>query len=220
MNIPKPQTRRWLLASVVGIGTAGFVGGAATGAYLSDEEEFHRQRLRMGSLNLELRWHTGSGTDSSIRSGQSTGFDEGATLALQTSGLEPGDSGDASIAYRVCGSSAAVWLRMQVHDETADGELANALEARLWHDQDCDTAVAGGSDVFAEGSVDELVDAPLGKGILLNPCIPDCDPACIGVRWTLPSKPVPSIAGESLELEFEFAAVQCNRDTATKNPWL
>lgn len=47
----------------------------------------------------------------------------------------------------------------------------------------------------------------------------ECPPGCIDLQWTFDEEPPEELLDDTLELRFEFLAIQCRHQTEPTNPW-
>lgn len=188
-----------------------------TGAALTDRERRLNHRLRTGDLDLELAWQAGSEPrQAAEREEEFPSFQRDTNARIPIGEVGAGDSGRATIAYRVCGFPADVWARLAI--TSGNQALASVLKTRVWQDRNCDTTNVDGESVIAAGRLADLA-AALGAGRRIATCLGACEHACLGVDWSLSDNPPTSIAGDDLTVKLEFAAQQCTAASPSENPW-
>ena len=209
---PDPSRRR-ILQAAAGAGFAGVAGSAATVAYLTDRSSFPGNETGAGSLNLGLAADAAAGDDEADYVPSDDDFEDGSTVSVAFSSLEPGDSGVLTTAYRVCGAPGRVWFRVRTDgdDETA---LARHVDVRVAERPDCD----GDGDALFAGTLDELI-AAYEDGVQIGYDCVECEPACVDLEWTFDENPPPAVDDDSFTSELEFAAVQCRHNETPENPW-
>lgn len=215
MSEDDDYSRRRLLGTLIGVGTIGATGGAATGAYLSDRVSFPRSRSRAGTLTLELAADAAD-DDAPGDIPDSEAFDDRSIISVGFPELEPGDEGVVTSAYRICDSSGQVWLRTRL-DGTADTELERHLHIRLFERPNCEEEI---DEPTVEGSLADLIDGEYGGGVLLGDegeCV-GCDPGCLDLEWALDDDLPSDLSDDSVSLALEFAAVQCRHRETPENP--
>lgn len=189
-----------------------------TGAILTDREARLHQQLRTGDLDLELAWQIGSEPrQAAERDEEFPTFQRNTNGRIPIAEVGPGEAGRATVAYRVCGFPADVWVRLAI--TSGNEELASVLKIRIWQDQNCDTTAGNGEATIADGRLADLTAGSLGSGRLIDTCIGACEHSCLGVDWSLPAKLPTTIADETVTVALEFAAQQCNGATSPGNPW-
>jgi hypothetical protein len=155
-----------------------------------------------------------------------TGRLVGVTLPPTTLGdLQPGDGGTMSVALRLLGASARLWLRADAGeftegglveperaagDDTATGELQSHLHVTLWHDSDGDGLLDTDETVFYDGPAEGL--GTLAEGVSFAPddhgCLaPGTYP--VALRWHLPADAPNTVQTDGVTLALDFAATEC-----------
>ncbi|MFC5136052.1 MULTISPECIES: hypothetical protein [Haloferacaceae] len=204
MSDDEEYSRRRLLRAVTGtaaVGTVGAVGGAATGAYLSDWEPIGDALLRTGSFGLEIAAvpRDGRGDPPSVADDD---FRTVTTVPVEFPEVEPGDSGVLRVGTRLCESPG--WVRFRAESSNQTG-LGSWLDVRLMHRPTCD---GGGIELFA-GTLAGLLDRFDEATVLGEDCLGCEPPSCLDLEWELDPEVPAAYAGEELSCRFEFTAVQC-----------
>ena len=140
-----------------------YVDGDPNGGMNWDEEDVAGGRNLQESLTCE----TLSSVEGSSAFGNDNGYDPDSLIHLED--LKPGDCGEVTFGLRLCDNPGYVWL----HAESAEGiddALAEAIEATVWYDLDCDNAFEGDRDrlITRSGNLSEVLSA-LDGGMPLDP---------------------------------------------------
>jgi|GEM_PF-315679 len=171
-------TRRKILASAGAVGLAGAGAGLGTSALFSDEESFGNNTLTAGSLDLvvsaETYYH---GAGGGIRAGPIGDSDEPA-FSISATDVKPGDWGVAQFCFDIDDNPAYLWTcgtltenaengitepESEVDDDDTGawaGELADELQAVLFHCPRPDSIVEDGSEGDEEAELEEDVVIP------------------------------------------------------------
>lgn len=155
-------SRRQVLGAATGVGAVGLSAGAATRAYLLDRSVFSGNRLRAGTLTLELAGETATGGDRVSGFPTDDDFENGTAVAVDFPDLEPGDEGVFTAAYRLCDNPGRVWLRSRLVG-AGDTDLEEYLGVGFSTRPDC-----GGSEKKTqfEGTLGEFHEAFSGGTLL------------------------------------------------------
>ncbi|MFB6069255.1 MAG: SipW-dependent-type signal peptide-containing protein [Halobacterium sp.] len=180
---------------------------------------------------------------------------------IEVSDLKPGDRGKTTFSLHVCDLEAYVWwyaanvsefengvTEPEADDPDEDGteqspgsnpELADAVQVRVWYDEDCDENLDGGEDVFFQGTLrealdvftqstgggapgvpldgdrstayDEIVNGAPADGVDPNrECFPDQTTVCVGFEWWLPADHANEIQSDSVAFDLGFYLEQCS----------
>lgn len=209
MSEDESYSRRRLLRAIGGTGAVGAVGGAATGAYLSDWELFDDTLLRSGSFGLEIAAVPRDGTVDPPAI-PTDDFRNVTTVPIEFSEAEPGDSGILRVGTRLCEGPG--WVRLRA-ESTGETGLDSWFDVTLIHRPKCD---GGGNSVF-DGTLADLLDRFTEATVLGDDCL-GCEPSCLDLEWELAEDVPAEYAGESLSCHFEFAAVQCRHTEKPDDP--
>ncbi|WP_458206066.1 vWA domain-containing protein [Haladaptatus sp. NG-SE-30] len=156
-------SRRKALLGLGTIGAGAAFGGAGTMAFLNDPETIKNNTVTAGNLDLKIDWE--EHYNGEIIETQPPIDNPGPIFMLDD--VKPGDYGEATISLHVYDNPAYIWLageltesaengqrepELETEGEDTDGmgELADAIHARLWYDDDCDNKfdrVAGGQEL-------------------------------------------------------------------------
>ncbi|WP_458186110.1 vWA domain-containing protein [Haladaptatus sp. NG-WS-4] len=156
-------SRRKALLGLSTIGAGAAFGGAGTMAFLNDPEMIENNVVTAGNLDLKIDWE--EHYNGEIIETQPPADNPGPIFELDD--VKPGDYGEATISLHVYDNPAYIWLageltaseengqrepELETEGEDGDGigELADAIYARLWYDDDCDNKfdrVAGGQEL-------------------------------------------------------------------------
>lgn len=200
MSDKEEYSRRRLLRLVTGTGAVGAIGGAATGAYLSDWEPLGDTVLRTGSFGLEIAVASRDGRRvPPAIAGED--FRTATTVPIEFSEIEPGDSGVLRIGHRLCESHG--WVRFRTESSNGTG-LGSHLDVRLVRRPTC-----GENEIeLFVGTLAELLSRFAEATVLGDDCL-GCDPSCLDLEWRLDGDVPAEYAGKALSCRFEFTAVQC-----------
>lgn len=200
--------RRRLLATLGGAAAVGAAGGAGTRAVLSDAEPVPGDLLgnpyEGGRLSLSLDC-TGDACTTAD-----------GTVAFAFTELEPPASGSVELQIEVAGTPGWLWLRSSPPSSTT---LAERLEVTL---ADADgTAVTVDGEQVSGWPLNDLLAAFADGGHLAaggpEGAVPAGGQRRVVLDWSLPD--ADGIAGESVAVEFRFAAVQYRAAATPQNPW-
>jgi predicted ribosomally synthesized peptide with SipW-like signal peptide len=110
-------------------------------------------------------------------------------------------------------------------------ELLDAVETRVWYDQDNDETVDAGEQEIFTGTLRELFEH-VRNGIPLDgdpstqdrECFPQDQPGdpqvrYVGFRWWIPTSVGNEIQTDRVRFDLRFAAVQCRNNDGTQNPF-
>jgi hypothetical protein len=187
-------SRRSVLAALGAVGVTATASGVATYGYLADRERLDAT-LAAGRVDLRADYRAVRGDETVLALPESLPSDAGCSTAdlidggvLPTTTFEnvvPGESGTLSSCVYVCGNPTYLWLRACVDDDaelnggptdredalgdTDDaGELAGAIRATLYLDENGDGVRDPAEPVVFSGSLAALDDAACA-GIPLGP---------------------------------------------------
>lgn len=196
-------TRRLVLAGLGGIGTAGAIGGAATLAALSDEEEVAGQ-IRAGTVDLQIDC---DGTNC-------TATEDGLELGLPP--LDPGTAGHTQVRLQVAGDSNPVSLWLRTDCPRSVDPLGDALEVRLTVDRNCDDT--DGDRVLSDWQSLTALQRSLSDGVELagqsTDCLDSGQTLCLGLDYRLPADATWASDSTST-LSVELRALQCRNTTSS-----
>lgn len=203
-------SRRRLLQAIGVTGTLGAVGGAATGAYLTDWEPFSGNLIGTGELTLELA--TDQATDvTSLESFSDDDFRTDATIDVGFSDIEAGDTGVLRVGHRLGEDLGRIWMRATSSTGT---DLGSHIDVELLQRPTCDD---GESTQLYLGTLDELMAAYADGGLLTDSCVNGR--WCLDLKWTFQTDAPADLSEESLSCSFDFIAVQCRHSQTDDNPW-
>lgn len=209
MSEDETYTRRRMLQAVGVTGTVGAAGGAVTGAYLSDREQFAGNLIGTGDLTIKLATQKESNTGN-LDSFSDDEFRTDAAIEMGFSGLEPGDTGVLRVGQRLGGSRGWVWLRTVLPSDSALGKY---LEVDLLRRPTCDED----ETLLYRGTLDDLISTYAEGGLLIDNCI--IGEWCLDLEWTFRDDAPAELSEESFACAFEFTAVQCRNNQQSDNPW-
>jgi predicted ribosomally synthesized peptide with SipW-like signal peptide len=114
---------------------------------------------------------------------------------------------------------------------TSNIELLDAVQTRLWYDQDNDETVDSGEQEFFTGTLRELFEH-VRDGIPLDgdpstqarDCFPQDQPGdeqarYVGFEWWIPTEVGNEIQTDRVRFDLRFAAVQCRNNDGIQNPF-
>jgi predicted ribosomally synthesized peptide with SipW-like signal peptide len=186
-------SRRSVLAALGAVGVTASGSGVATYAYLADREQLGAS-LAAGRVDLRADYRTTRGDETVHAVPESVPRDADCTTPdlidgdvlpdLTFANVVPGESGTLSSCVYVCGNPTYLWLRACVTDDeelvytdreaaagdttSTAGELAGALRATLYLDENGDGVRDPAEPVVFEGSLADL-DAFACAGTPLGP---------------------------------------------------
>ena len=98
-------------------------------------------------------------------------YDPNSLIELED--VKPGDCGEVTFSYHLCDNPGYVWMTGGLAGEIDDA-LAEAIEAQVWYDLDCNNVFDGNQDrlLLEWGSLAELFPL-LTNGLQLNPRVYD-----------------------------------------------
>jgi len=223
MTPPIDVTRRRLLASVAATGAASLAG---VGALSTDAVAYTDTATVGDGPTVRVDWRT-------TYNGAVVG-DGGDGPVLAVGNAQPGDSG--TLAFRVAGDGTdpvrvALSLSLvaneendrieperEAGDDTATGELADALDVAVWYDTGalgvsglggCDGERGVGETTLVDGTLRDA-DAALADGVRLGgDCLGPDQQVCVGVSWSLPASVGSRIQTDTVETDLAFAVEAC-----------
>ncbi|MFC7046682.1 choice-of-anchor W domain-containing protein [Halobacteriaceae archaeon GCM10025711] len=165
--------------------------------------------------------------------------------------VKPGDWGEVTFSLHLCDNPGYIWLNgalmseaengetepESLVDETEGGELADAIEAVVWYDEDCDNRldvenhdmrnIVGdgmGEQVILHDSLANVLEAlETDPGILLDgdrkesgvQCYTNSTTQCIGFAWRLPPEVGNEVQTDSVTFDLGFYTEQCRHNIPT-----
>ncbi|MDY7081922.1 MAG: hypothetical protein SXQ77_05820, partial [Halobacteria archaeon] len=164
------------------------------------------------------------------------------TPVIDIEGVDSGDVGRVSFGLTLCTNPGYVWFQGDEVEQVNEGDIdiADAVQVRLWYDDNCDNAVDGTEEVFYEGSLtealgllstdngipldadtgtpyDEVVDGnnpDVGDGD--NPdreCFDTATPFCVGFEWEVPDDVPDEDLNGYVTFDLGFYTEQCRHNT-------
>ncbi len=205
-------SRRRLLAGIGGVGAVGMASGAGTFAYLSDREDFPRNTLGSGAVDVDVA--CSQPTDC-------TGSDGLVRFAID--GLDRGSSGTRTVTATVRTNPARLWLATVCPDPdlAASDPLGDALGVELVVGSDPEPTFSGSLSALRRKFVTGLrIDDRTDAG---EPCLDPKAELDLTLNWTLPADAPDAAAGRTTAVELRLYAEQCrhvSEDEATgSNPF-
>lgn len=232
-----PFTRRRLLTSLGTVGVAGALGGTGTLALLNDDESMRGNAITAGELDLDVgwfEWYNGEQQDCDF-----VGDNPGPIFDLDD--VKPGDRGEASVMVHVAENPAYLWLggglrsdadnglvepERAVDDTASEGELADAIEATVWYDDDANRTLDADEREITSGTLADVLDA-LDAGIALDgdrstsgrDCYEPSRTQYVGVEWELPRTVDNRVQSDSVTFDLKVYARQCRHADGSNNPF-
>jgi len=203
-------SRRRLLQAIGVSGTLGAVGGATTGAYLSDWEPLSGNLIGTGDLTLELASDQ-AGDVASLDSFSDDDFRTDATIEVGFPSIEPGDTGVLRAGHRLGDDRGRIWMQAASSSAT---DLGSYIDVELLQRPTCD---GGESTQLYLGTLDDLVAAYADGGLLTDSCVDGR--WCLDLKWTFQADAPADLSEESLSCSLDFIAVQCRHSQQNHNPW-
>lgn len=195
-------TRRSLLVGLTAAGSAGALFGVGSAAYLQDRERFPGNAVRAGTLDVESEWLDGEGD-----------------VALDFTGLTPGETRVGTAELSLSGNPAWVWFGSTC--PSPERGIEDAVNVRLTVFPDCD---GSGIDLFGDYvTLREALDATAGGSLLTDGPVTDGDAVCVEFRVTMPGdlngvSPA-VVAGDEIDVSFRFVAEQVRHNASLVNPF-
>lgn len=210
MSEDDDYSRRRLLQAIGVTGTLGAVGGAATGAYLSDWEPFPGNLIGTGELTLGLA--TDRATDvASLETFSDDDFRTDATVKIGFPDLEPGETGVLRVGHRLKDDPGRIWMRAASSSTT---DLGSHIDVKLLQRPACDDGE--GTELY-RGTLDGLTTEYADGGLLTDSCVEGR--WSLDLEWTFQADAPADLSEESLSCSFDFIAVQCRHSQKNENPW-
>lgn len=178
-------SRRKVLGSLGAIGVGAAAGGTGTYAHFQDREDVTGNAVTAGALDLQIGWETEYNGDEVYTDSEDLGDNPGPIFQIPPHGdVKPCDSGEATIALHVYDNPA--WIHVggdltanddggltdpesEVDDTggTGEGELADAIFARVWYDDGDNVYEPESERQIVAGSLRDVM-SELNDGILLD----------------------------------------------------
>lgn len=202
------MSRRRLLAALGGVGGLGVLGGAGTRAALHDSARIPVSILGSPYRGEELR------VEARCRGPACTVEDDRVTFAFTD--IDPPASGSTTLCLHVQGSPAWLWLRTS---GPVSSQLGSALTLSLTYGDDSAVEVSGNEVTgwSLNPVLDAFDDGRRLTGTGPGGAVPAGRQRCLTIEWELPD--TPDVAGEDVEFDLTFAAIQYRPDTTPTNPW-
>jgi hypothetical protein len=147
--------------------------------------------------------------------------DEGVDIWLQIATTENAENGVNEPESLAAGEDDPIGPGSGDADS---GELADALDVRVWKDGGFMTGCDGAYDPLSETSLanDSLAavsaTGPLADGELVVECLPQGSARCVGFRWELPEGMGNHIQGDSVSFDLRFHGHPCESENPYDTP--
>lgn len=203
-------SRRRLIQAMAAAGGLGALGGAATGAYLSDRASFPGNLIGTGAFVLELAVDRADDSEQ-LGSFSDDDFQTDGSVAVGVDGIEPGDAGVLRVGHRLGDGPGRIWMRAI---SSTDTDLGSSIDVELLRRPTCD--VEEGILLY-EGTLDDLTDAYADGALITDGCVDG--EGCLDLRWAFQEDTPDELSEESLSCSLDFTAVQCRHNQTEDNPW-
>ena len=248
-------SRRKMLVGLGAVGVASAGAGLGTTAYFNDTESFENNTLTAGSLDLFVDYEASYDSDGAVEnladSAAGTQDGEPAGMFYDLDDVKPGDSGHVEFCFRIVDNPSYMWAcgdlsqaengmnepEMAVDDTPDQGELGDAIEARLVYCERVDGEIVEGDEIVS-GSLVDVVSAITDGAALDGEGVPGVAPGdqmeysevvevddgsyitgpCVCLFWEIPTAVGNEIQSDSLTMNFEFHAVQSRHNDGSANP--